>query len=667
MGLATESRPGPLTGRRLWLVLLALTVLAGVPRLAGLGHLSFYGDEETTAFPARALAEGRGTVMPSGMEYRRGLTVSWLAAGTAKLLGRDDEVSYRLPVALLGTLTVPLLFLFGRRFLGTGAALVAATALALSEWHLVHSRMARMYVPLLFFLLATGYATWAWAERGRLRELLLAAGVFAAAALTHSLAVLAVVFALIPIGLRTRSAVSGPKLASFAVVAAVAARIYDRVAVDAPFAARGTVPPPEGGVASPAASWPLEALAAPLGPWWLFAVAGAALGAWASARILKGGDDLDASLRGAGMILLAGSSGGLLAAGQPWGAGLLALLFLVVHEGERAEAVRRSALLLAPAAALGVACVAVDVASQGLAGGLREAVVFPFPYPLYLLREFPGVVLLFGGAAAWAALVPARSGRPELHGRAGLRAILLVTLAFLLAVGAARGWGHLRFLLPAYPFLLLVAAAALVEALRWAAGRLRRLPGWTGLAASLLVVVSGLLSGHGAGVAYQTATLRHGEAVDVDLHQQPFRPDHESAGEYVRSHRRAGDVVVAEDPLQQRWYAGPVDFWFRRLGDARQFLHVGADGGYRDNYVKSRLIAEPAVLDSIVRAAEGRVWMITSGETAHAREWYLDAEQRRWLDSLERAREPAYVARDSVTRVYCLNCGDGGRAAPGPG
>ena len=33
-----------------------------------------------------------------------------------------------------------------------------------------------------------------------------------------------------------------------------------------------------------------------------------------------------------------------------------------------------------------------------------------------------------------------------------------------------------------------------------------------------------------------------------------------------------GDVVIAEDPLIQVWYAGPIDYWFRRWGDMYRFL-----------------------------------------------------------------------------------------------
>ena len=52
---------------RMLTALVALTVGAVALRTCDLGLLSFFGDEETTAFAARSLALGEGSTMPSGM------------------------------------------------------------------------------------------------------------------------------------------------------------------------------------------------------------------------------------------------------------------------------------------------------------------------------------------------------------------------------------------------------------------------------------------------------------------------------------------------------------------------------------------------------------------------------------------------------------------------
>jgi hypothetical protein len=129
------------------LIATALTLVAAVPRFYELGSIGFYGDEETTAFPARAFAEGSGTKMPSGMPYRRALPFTWLNGLAAHYLGKERELAYRLPAAIFGTLTIPLLFLLARPLVGEQVALLASVLLAFSEWHIATSREARMYAP----------------------------------------------------------------------------------------------------------------------------------------------------------------------------------------------------------------------------------------------------------------------------------------------------------------------------------------------------------------------------------------------------------------------------------------------------------------------------------------------------------------------------------------
>jgi hypothetical protein len=46
--------------------------------------------------------------------------------------------------------------------------------------------------------------------------------------------------------------------------------------------------------------------------------------------------------------------------------------------------------------------------------------------------------------------------------------------------------------------------------------------------------------------------------------------------------------------------------------------------------------------------------LITSGETAGARGWYLDSAQAAWLDRLERTKEPAHRGEDGLSAVYCF-------------
>ena len=126
------------------LIVLLLTIVAAIPRLYDLGDLGFYMDEETTAFASRSMAETGSPQMPSGMPYYRAISQTWLNSISAKTFGLDNEFSYRLPGALLGILTIPLIFLLVRVFTGTSIAFLVALLLALSEWHIITSRQARM-------------------------------------------------------------------------------------------------------------------------------------------------------------------------------------------------------------------------------------------------------------------------------------------------------------------------------------------------------------------------------------------------------------------------------------------------------------------------------------------------------------------------------------------
>jgi uncharacterized membrane protein len=63
----------------------------------------------------------------------------------------------RLFSVVVGTLSVPLLFLVGRRVLGVKPGLVAALTLALAPFHIYYSQEARMYSLVTLLVLASTY------------------------------------------------------------------------------------------------------------------------------------------------------------------------------------------------------------------------------------------------------------------------------------------------------------------------------------------------------------------------------------------------------------------------------------------------------------------------------------------------------------------------------
>lgn len=680
--------------------MLLLTVIAAPPRLLNLNALGFYADEETTAFPARALAEGGGMVMPSGMPYLRAAPLTWLNAASARLFGVEAEASYRLPTALIGTLTVPVFFLAGARLVGPAAALVAALLLAGSEWHILFSRQARMYATMLGFAIAAAAAILAWAEHGRRRELLLALALFGVAISLHVLAAFVLLFALLPLVYSEATPPRPVSLVAFSALASIGTLAYLHLVETAGFRVGDFA----GTLAEPGASlvqtW--LAAAATVPTWrWPLALAGAAAGAWLAASAQRALPEPIQGARRLAHLASATTAGALAGAGHLYGAGLAGLVFLLLDPAAARRTVAAAAVPFVALGAVALASAAGAAAELGLAEGVKSLLRFPFPYFVPLARQSYGVAALFWAAAMWMALAPER---PE---HRGMRMCVIAVVVGMAGIGAARAWGGTRFLLPLYPFYLLAAAGALVAGSRWVVvragalrsvapsrraampmapaegsatttgegatnrpgGRARLAVGSTiaratpiGLGLASLIAVSGIVGGHGAPQAIRTATLQHGEPVQATMHMVPFRPDHAAPGRFVAERRRPGDVVIAEDPLQQRWYAGPVDYWLRSFADGRKFVYRAPDGALRDVYVNSQILGDVAVVDSLLAHAKGRIWLITSGETYAERDYYLDEAQRRWLDSLEATLAPAFTGRDDVTRVYCLNCSSGAPA-----
>ncbi len=150
----------PVRGRIFWSLLLAATLLAAGLRLHNLGSASFWLDELYNVRTMNSISEGRwqltkvlgylpsyagllaAGVDPSQLD--RVDTSGWRAAGVT-------ELNARLPTALFGIASVPLLALASRRLLGDRAALLLALLLAVSPWHIYWSQAARFYIVQFLF------------------------------------------------------------------------------------------------------------------------------------------------------------------------------------------------------------------------------------------------------------------------------------------------------------------------------------------------------------------------------------------------------------------------------------------------------------------------------------------------------------------------------------
>lgn len=142
MGFITFQKKGKITSFILELGLLAgITLLAALLRFYKLGEWSFWGDE---AFTLSGKEDGFNYSI-----FRRSLAVDLIRLST-QYFGLS-EWSARLAPALIGILTVVVLYLLVRNLFGHRTALIASALLALSPWHLYWSQNARFYSLLLLF------------------------------------------------------------------------------------------------------------------------------------------------------------------------------------------------------------------------------------------------------------------------------------------------------------------------------------------------------------------------------------------------------------------------------------------------------------------------------------------------------------------------------------
>jgi 4-amino-4-deoxy-L-arabinose transferase-like glycosyltransferase len=155
-----------------------LTAIALAVRLYQLSDIppGFHGDEAAFGLEAKRVASGDwlGIWTPVTLGHATG-HIYW----TALLfkLGEPSIFTVRLAMVLLGALTVPVAYLLFRLLFSRPVALLAATLIAFSSWHLVYSRAGWTIVPAVFLLLLSMYLFFLGLDRKRLLWFLLG-GIF---------------------------------------------------------------------------------------------------------------------------------------------------------------------------------------------------------------------------------------------------------------------------------------------------------------------------------------------------------------------------------------------------------------------------------------------------------------------------------------------------------
>jgi 4-amino-4-deoxy-L-arabinose transferase-like glycosyltransferase len=155
--------PAPRWDRRDTVCVVVLAVLAALPRFWMFGRLGInHFDEGGYAMSARALALNE---LPEGLyplqHFLSPPLFPSLAGLGMKLLGANADWVLLGLSAVIGVATVPLMFLFGRRWFSREAGLAAGVLFALSDFHIVMSRIGLTDVMFTFFFVL---ALWAFAE-----------------------------------------------------------------------------------------------------------------------------------------------------------------------------------------------------------------------------------------------------------------------------------------------------------------------------------------------------------------------------------------------------------------------------------------------------------------------------------------------------------------------
>ncbi len=145
-------------GRADWVVVSLITVAGGLLRLLRLttpnrqtGDESFYAvDACWYVYASEAKCD-----VPHEMNLEHPPLGKWIIGWGERIFGYET-FGFRIGAALLGTLTILLLYLLARRlFASTLAASVTSGLLAFDFLHFVHSRVAMLDVFLLFFAVAS--------------------------------------------------------------------------------------------------------------------------------------------------------------------------------------------------------------------------------------------------------------------------------------------------------------------------------------------------------------------------------------------------------------------------------------------------------------------------------------------------------------------------------
>ena len=654
---STKSR---LSSGAIWLLLGIALIVGGFVRFESVVDLSFYGDEETTAFAARSVIESGHPQMPSGMAYNRAPLYSYMAAASASVFGLDAEFSYRLPALVFGLLAIVALFLGTRHFFGTAIALACGLLLTTSEWHVITSGYARMYSPYLALFLLAAFGFLDWQRNRRVPALLFALLFFFLTASFQILAVFATGLLLLPYLLKRE--IDNRQLLQDISIAAVINGIviyldatlvqtaYSSFAVAVDGDHKSTV------LTNVDTFWIPLALQLTSGwPLIIAAIGSACIGglAW---RWRKSSWLFLLGFTGIGIFTAC-----MLALGQLYSL-LISVYLSIVLLRSHGFSWRIVATYALPLIALTLVIALLNPAGDFRTMLANPSEQFVFPYLAFFFFKYPIIAALALIAPFLSLPKPLASeqiGQSTLSSTtkhsllpATFSATLPSTLALFfvfnfMLFGLLGQWYEDRYTAHAYPFALMLAtysAAVLIQRVRSRSGAL----GDSALAAAIIVAACLVMPHHLVQGVYNSLTREHGS---LNIENRRYFPDHASVGRFVRERLQPGDSVVATDVLQQRWYVGQADYWLRSVADVAGFIYQLPNREVRDVYVHSRHV-DTGLADSLLSSTD-RVWVIDSS-VDQDKDWAFSSLEKEFLQEVANRGELLYTGRDNQAKVYLL-------------
>jgi mannosyltransferase len=165
-----------------YIILALITLLAAALRFYKLGDWSFWYDEIFT------LRDVNNISQISIIEQQLSRV---LIFGAVNLLG-TSEFSARLVPAIIGTITIPILYFPIRRMFNPAVAILSALFLTISPWHIYWSQNVRFYTTLLLFYMLTLFLVYFGIEKDKPWYLVLSLILFLLAVLERLFAVMLV-------------------------------------------------------------------------------------------------------------------------------------------------------------------------------------------------------------------------------------------------------------------------------------------------------------------------------------------------------------------------------------------------------------------------------------------------------------------------------------------